>query len=88
MPPVTGGIACVKCHEMATELVLVMRSHLQAEGDLVEAMFAKKDAAIAHAANIRAAELLAQRKDLVLRFKAHIGQAHGHGSRSTEFALP
>jgi hypothetical protein len=73
---------------MATELVLVMRSHLQAENDLIEARFVKKNAELAHAVNIRAAELLAQRKDLMSRFKAHIGQAHGQSSQSTEFALP
>ena len=88
MPLVNGRMACARCHEMATELVLVMRSHLQAEGDLVEAMFVKKDAVLAHSANIRAAELLEERKDLIARFKAHVAQAHSRGDQSAEFALP
>ena len=89
MPLLSGRrMACAKCHEMATELVLVMRSHLRAEGDLAEAMFVKKDPVLAHAANIRAAELLDERKDLIARFKSHISQAHTRGDESAEFVLP
>lgn len=88
MPLGKGSMTCVRCHELSTELMLVMRSHLQAENDLVEAMFVNIHSAQAHAANIRAAELLEQRKDLIAQFKAHIGQVHGQNSQSTEFALP
>jgi hypothetical protein len=78
-------MACATCHEISTELVLVMRSHLRAENQLVEAKFIRTDATLAHTVNIRAAELLDQRKDIVARFKAHITQAHGTPSR--ELAL-
>jgi hypothetical protein len=73
---------------MAAELVKTMTAHLKAEGDLVEAMFVRKDAFLAHDVNLRCAELLERRRDLIHRIKSHIERAHGRGIASTEFALP
>jgi hypothetical protein len=45
-------------------------------------MFIQKDAALARAANTRAASLLDRRKDLIASLKAHIEQVHEQAGTS------
>ncbi len=73
---------------MAAELVTTMTAHLKSERDLVDAMFVRKDAALAHAVDLRCTELLGYRRELIGRLKAHIEQAHDEHAFPAAFALP
>src|SRR5687767_6319311 len=89
MPPFVSrrNEECDTCREMAAKVVDAMRDHLQAESELADAAFVKKDAALAHTANVKAAALLRDRKALIARLRLHSQETHGHW-HSPDFVLP